>query len=73
MKINMGGTDRILRLVIAVTLAGLYLSGVVEGVWGIVAVAIAGIMALTSLVGSCPLYLPFGLSTLRTKKEEGQP
>lgn len=69
MKQNMGGTDRILRVTIAVLLSVLYLSGVVEGALGTVLLVIAAIIWLTSLVAFCPLYLPFGLSTLGKKEE----
>ena len=68
MKHNMGGTDRILRVTIAVVLSVLYLLGIVEGVLGSVLLAIAAIMLLTSFVAFCPLYLPFGLSSLRKKE-----
>jgi uncharacterized membrane protein YccC len=67
MKINMGNTDRIIRVIIAVILAGLYFSGSVTGMLGLVLVVFSVILAATSLVGSCPLYLPFGISTLRKK------
>ena len=63
----MGHTDRIIRLVIAVVFAGLYLSGSIAGTLGLVLVALSIILVATSLVGSCPLYLPFGISTLRKK------
>jgi hypothetical protein len=66
MKINMGMLDRGFRVGLAI-LAGLfYWTGALEGVIGIVAIAFAGIFLLTSLVGFCPLYLPFGFSS---KKE----
>jgi hypothetical protein len=68
MKQNMGGTDRILRVTIAVILSILYLTGIVEGGLGTVLLAIAAIILLTSFVAFCPLYLPFGLSTLGKKE-----
>ncbi|GAB4503748.1 MAG: hypothetical protein Fur0043_07400 [Anaerolineales bacterium] len=60
---NMGTTDRIVRLVLAVIFAALYFTGVVSGVLGIILLVLAVIFVLTSLVSFCPLYLPFGLST----------
>ncbi|HHI77513.1 MAG TPA: DUF2892 domain-containing protein [Gammaproteobacteria bacterium] len=60
MKQNVGGIDRILRIVIGIALIAW---GYVEqNWWG----AIGIIPLFTALVGWCPLYLPFGLST---KKE----
>ncbi len=67
MKKNMGSADRIIRLIIAAFVVTLYFTGVIEGTLGLVLIAFAAIMVLTSLIGSCPLYLPFGLSTLRKK------
>jgi hypothetical protein len=67
MKMNMGYADRIIRVIIAVFLAGLYFSGSVIGTFGLVLVVFSVILVATSLVGSCPLYFPFGISTLRKK------
>ena len=67
MKKNMGYADRIIRVVIAVTFAGLYFSGSIPGTLGVVLVALSVVFVATSLIGSCPLYFPFGISTLRKK------
>ncbi len=45
----------------------LYFTGTITGIFVIILVIFAVIFVLTSLVGTCPLYLPFGLSTLRKK------
>lgn len=63
MKANMGGTDRIIRLIVAAVLAYLYFSGKVEGTLGYVLIALAGVFVLTSFISFCPLYLPFGINT----------
>lgn len=63
MRANMGTTDRVLRVVVAVVVAGLILAGVVQGVLAIVLGVLAAVFVLTSLVGFCPLYAPFGIST----------
>lgn len=68
MKKNMGGTDRIIRLVVAAVLGYLYFSGTVAGTLGIVLAVVAAVFVLTSLVGFCPLYTLFGMSTCPTKK-----
>jgi len=68
MKKNMGNADRVIRLAAAVAIGALYglgyLSGTVAIVLGVVAVAFFA----TSLIGWCPMYLPFGLSTCKTVK-----
>jgi hypothetical protein len=61
----MGSIDRIIRVIIAATLIALYFQGVLTGAIGIMLVVLSIIFVLTSLIGSCPLYVPFGLSTLR--------
>jgi len=63
MKKNMGNSDRVIRIVIAAILVGLYFSGVVTGTLGIILLVVAGIFAMTSLVSVCPLYSLFGIKT----------
>jgi fatty acid desaturase len=63
MKPNMGTADRIIRALLAVILAVLYFSGTVSGTLGIILLALAGILLLTSLISFCPLYAPFKFST----------
>ncbi|MBA4055650.1 MAG: DUF2892 domain-containing protein [Marivirga sp.] len=67
MKKNMGSADRIIRVIIAATLITLYFTGVLTGTLGLVLIALSIIFVFTSLISFCPLYLPFGLSTLRKK------
>ena len=62
----MGSTDRLLRIVAAIVIAALYFTGVLHGALGIVLLVLAGVFVLTSFVGFCPLYLPFGI---RTRKD----
>jgi hypothetical protein len=68
MKKNMGSTDKVIRLVIAVIVAALYFTHIISGTLGIVLMILAGIFLLTSFLGFCPLYLPFGINTCKTKK-----
>jgi len=68
MKKNMGSTDRIIRLIVAIVFAILYFSNIVTGTIGLILVALSAVFVLTSLVSFCPLYLPFGINTCQTKK-----
>jgi hypothetical protein len=63
MKKNMGTLDRIIRVSLVVLIAVLYFTGVISGTWAIVLGVVAAVFLITSLVGVCPLYMPFGLST----------
>ncbi len=63
MKTNMGSADRIIRLLLAIIIAVLYFSKQITGTAAIVLGVVAIIFILTSLVGFCPLYVPFRIST----------
>ena len=65
MKTNMGSVDKIIRIVLAIIFGILYFTGVVPGVAGIVLLVLGIVFILTSLIGFCPLYLPFGIKTFR--------
>ena len=58
MKINVGGIDRILRIVVGLVLIGLAASGTV-GVWGWIGV----VPLLTGTFKFCPAYTLFGMSS----------
>lgn len=64
----MGRLDQIIRVVIALVIAGLWYTEVISGTIAIIGLIVAGIFIATSLINFCPLYWPFGLST---KKKEG--
>jgi len=62
MKKNMGSTDRTIRAILgiaAIIIALFATSGLVD----IILYIFAAIMIVTSLVGVCPLYIPFNIST----------
>jgi hypothetical protein len=61
MKENVGSTDKKFRLIagLIIIFIGIYF----KTWWGIVGV----IPLVTSVMGWCPAYLPFGLSTRKTK------
>lgn len=62
MKRNMGITDRWIRVVLGIVAiaAGFYF----KSWWGLLGVVFLG----TALIGTCPLYLPFGISTRQITK-----
>ena len=59
MKTNVCGIDRILRILLGLAVIG----------WGIYAQnwwsAVGAVPLLTGLIGWCPIYLPFGLSSCK--------
>ncbi len=66
----MGAVDRIVRAVVALIIGILYMTNVITGTLGIILLILAGVFLLTSLVSTCPLYLPFGIKTFKTKSTE---
>ena len=69
MKKNMGSSDKIVRILLAVVFAALYFTGTVSGTLGLVLVVVAGIFVLTSLVSFCPLYTLLGISTCQVNSK----
>ncbi len=67
MKQNMGLIDKVIRILVAVVVIALYFAHVISGVLAIILLILAGIFILTSLIGICPLYMPFRINT--AKKE----
>jgi len=66
MKLNMGTADRSIRIVIAAIIAVLYFTGQITGTVAIVLGIVAIAFLVTSIIGWCPGYLPFGLSTRKS-------
>ncbi len=61
---NVGGIDRIIRIVVGIALIAAAATGAI-GVWGYI-----GIVPLaTGLIGWCPPYAIFGINTCKTKSE----
>ncbi len=65
----MGNTDRTLRIIIAAIFAALYFSNTVPGTLGLVLLVLGIVFVLTSFIGFCPLYLPFGINTCKIKEK----
>jgi hypothetical protein len=63
MKSNVGGIDRILRIVLGLVLIGLTATGNI-GVWGWLGV----VLLATGALGWCPPYAIFGFNTCSMKR-----
>ena len=63
MKSNVGGIDRILRIVLGLVLIALTLTGTI-GVWGWIGV----VLLATAAIGFCPLYTVLGFSSCPVSK-----
>jgi hypothetical protein len=62
MKLNVGGLDRMLRIIVGIALIVMTLAGAI-GVWGWIGV----IPLATGLLRTCPLYSLFGINTCPMK------
>ena len=65
-KNTMSLTDRIIRLVIVAVIAILIFQNVLTGTAAIILGILAGVLAVTSVLGFCPLYALFKLSTKKS-------
>jgi hypothetical protein len=69
MKKNVGNTDKLIRLIIAVVLFLLVYTGkVASETWQYIFLVVAFIAALTSLINYCPIYSIFGIDTTKKNK-----
>jgi len=70
MQANMGTIDRVARVVVAVVVAALIITGQIGGVLAIILGILAAVFVLTSVVGFCPLYAPFGIRTCSARASD---
>lgn len=69
MKKSMGTADKAIRILVAVVIAVLYFTNTISGTLAIVLGIFAVVFVLTSFISFCPLYLPFGINTLKKKRQ----
>ena len=67
MKSNMGSTDKMVRIIVAIVIAILFFTNVISGTLGIILLILGGVFVLTSLISFCPLYPLVGMNTKKTK------
>ena len=66
MEPNMSAIDRIVRVILALAMIGVNFLGVVPGWLGMILMVLGLVFLTTAIVGYCPLYLIFCLSTRRS-------
>jgi len=59
---NVGGIDRVIRLILGVALIASAFLIPAMNPWGFIGIVPIG----TALIGWCPAYLPFGIKTCKT-------
>jgi hypothetical protein len=68
MKKNMGNIDKLARIIVAIIIGVLYYTGQISGTIAIILLIVGVIFTITSIVGVCPLYSIFGISTTKNDK-----
>ncbi|MCF8259382.1 MAG: DUF2892 domain-containing protein [Melioribacteraceae bacterium] len=67
MKINMGKSDKTIRLILGIIVL-VFGGWNISTVYGIVSLAVGILLIATSLTGKCPAYVPLGISTNKSSK-----
>jgi Inner membrane protein YgaP-like, transmembrane domain len=68
MSYNVGGIDRVIRIVLGFVLLGLAFFHVLVGTLAIIAYVLGGIVFLTGVVRFCPAWAAFGINTCAAKR-----
>ncbi|HUI09236.1 MAG TPA: DUF2892 domain-containing protein [Bacteroidota bacterium] len=63
MRKNIGNADRVIRILAAVVVAVLLLTGTLSGALGLVLGIAGAVLLFTAFVSICPLYMLLGIST----------
>lgn len=61
----MGNIDKVIRVFIALIVAILYFTNIINGTIAIILGVLAVIFLATSFISFCPLYYPFKISTYK--------
>lgn len=67
---NMGTSDRLIRIILAVIIVILLLNGSVAGAFALVLCVFAIAFLGTSAIGWCLLYKPMNINTKKTKQKQ---
>ena len=70
LSFNVGGLDRILRLVLGIVLIALAYFGILSGTGAIVAYIVAAIALVTGLIRFCPVNALIGINTCKVKSSK---
>jgi len=60
---NIGKVDKVIRLVLALVVGVLIITGNLVGTAAVILGILALVFLATSAIGTCPLYIPFNIST----------
>ena len=66
---NVGNLDKVIRFLLAAVFVYLFYAGVATGWLGYLLLGLAGILVVTSLMGTCPIYSVLGIRTCPAPKQ----
>ncbi len=67
MKANVGGMDRVIRVVGGLALLAAGAMDMIAAPWGLIAIGAGAIFVLTAVISFCPLYALIGIRTCTRK------
>ena len=67
MKKNVGNIDKIVRFIVAAVAIWAAYTHQVASPWDYVLYVVAAIMVITAVASTCPLWIIFGVDTLKAK------
>jgi hypothetical protein len=67
MKANVGNTDKLIRIVLAIVFGTLFFTNTVTGIFGMALLIFGIIFIATSLISFCPIYPLLGINTCPKK------
>lgn len=70
MKPNVGGMDRIARIVLGIVLLIVGLAAPISTIWQILALVVAAIALVTAVVRFCPANLLLGINTCKLEEKK---
>jgi len=65
MSCNVGGADKVVRIVVGIALLILAVFSPIDTVWRVLAGVLAAIALVTALIGFCPLNSLLGIDTCK--------
>lgn len=68
MTANVGTTDKVTRLVLALAAVVVAFVTGVSSILGVVLLVVAAVLAVTAVTGFCPLYRVLGMSTCPVRR-----
>lgn len=72
MSCNVGGIERMSRILAGLALLSISFFHVVSGGFAILAYVVGGVAFITGVIGFCPAWLMFGINTCGARPVQGE-